>query len=79
MKKKLIPLLVAGSALIAGCDKPASTPSANGTTPAVTSAVPVAVVDKAAQDKEVFIWHMDCGLHRRSACCDSANGSVLSC
>ncbi|MEI6707842.1 MAG: peptidylprolyl isomerase [Methylococcales bacterium] len=47
MKKKLIPLLVAGSALIAGCDKPASTPSANGTTPAVTSAVPVAVVDKA--------------------------------
>ncbi|MCX7066130.1 MAG: peptidylprolyl isomerase [Methylococcales bacterium] len=46
MKKKLIPLLVAGSALIAGCDKPASTPSANGATPA-TSAAPVAVVDKA--------------------------------
>ena len=47
MKKKLIPLLVAGSALIAGCDKPASTPSANGATPAATSAAPVAVVDKA--------------------------------
>ena len=47
MKKKLIPLLVAGTALIAGCDKPASTPSTNGATPAATSAAPVAVVDKA--------------------------------
>jgi peptidyl-prolyl cis-trans isomerase C len=47
MKKTLIPLLVAGSALIAGCDKPAATPSSNSASPAATTATPAVVVDKA--------------------------------
>jgi peptidyl-prolyl cis-trans isomerase C len=49
MKKNLISLLVAGSALIAGCDKPASTPSSGTTTPAtsVAPATPATVIDKA--------------------------------
>jgi peptidyl-prolyl cis-trans isomerase C len=57
MKKKLVSLLVVGTALIAGCDQgttpsttsstaPASTTPAAPTTPATTAA-PVAVVDKA--------------------------------
>jgi peptidyl-prolyl cis-trans isomerase C len=41
MKKKIVPLLVIGTALIAGCDK-GSAPTANG-----TASAPAAVVDKA--------------------------------
>jgi peptidyl-prolyl cis-trans isomerase C len=50
MKKKLISLLVAGSALIAGCDQDkASAPAANtASTPATTASAPATpVVDKA--------------------------------
>lgn len=43
MKKKIVPLLVIGTALIAGCDK-GSAPTANSTAPA---SAPAAVVDKA--------------------------------
>ncbi|MDO9212965.1 MAG: peptidylprolyl isomerase [Methylococcales bacterium] len=45
MKKKLVSLLVAGTALIAGCDK-GSAPATNGTAPAASSSSAV-VVDKA--------------------------------
>ncbi len=45
MKKKIIPLLVAGTALLAGCDQKAGTESATSSAPTVSKADAIAVVN----------------------------------